>query len=915
MNPNQVKLRILSMNCNSIIGKLNEIKCYAQTLDPDLISITETKIGPNIDDNELLGDKYTIWRNDRDLNGGGVLIALKNDTEYKVLDCKYGPGEAITLQIQLHPKIKFNIITFYRPPSEYTLDNLIEIIDTNNTDNCLYIGDYNLPDIDWQSDPGKGKIKSDSTRKAQHQLALNTIVEADLKQLVSTPTHRLGNTLDLVMTNKTFLNEVDLQCEILPPISDHNMILIDMKTQHINNTTLNTTTTFKNYNKAKYDEIEQIFSSLASELEAENSETDSKWRNFKVGVNEALDSIPGKLAKPRGQPWINRNIVRMIRKKCRLYNRNKNFPSIAHQDELDSLCKLLKQNIKDAKADYLKNHLTNQMEEGNTKPLYNYLNKHSGRSNCITSLTNSEPHEIPDELAAHFASVFEDQALPCPDHIHVDAETYPTMEEISIGRQGVELLLTKLDQRKAPGPDNIPAIAIKNFAKHCPSFIDCVGTIFRSSLKEGKVPHDWKTAVIKPIYKGGNRTDRNNYRPISLTSILAKTMEHIICSRMWQHINNTEILKTNQHGFRKYLNTTTQLLHVIHRAAEAHDSKKENHLISFDFSKAFDKVPHNLLIFKLKKYNFDNKCIDWIGDWLLGRSSVVSVNGMTSSQFSVKSGVPQGSVLGPLLFILYVSDIADKITNSDCRLYADDTVLCSSHPDPQAIQADINELFEWANTWGMKFNQLKCCHIQIGKDTPATRFNLGREQIPVSKSVKYLGVHINTNLKWNTHVSKITAKANRTLGILKRNLKGAPKKTKLLAFNSMVKPILEYASQVWSPHTIGLSNILEKVQNNALRWIFWLNKRDSITECRERNEILSLSDRRDELDTLFLRKVEAGLYNIQLNEYIKFKPELHNTRGNTLSHQHRTNVWRYSFYNRIKAQVKVYFPPSDNPTN
>ena len=136
------------------------------------------------------------------------------------------------------------------------------------------------------------------------------------------------------------------------------------------------------------------------------------------------------------------------------------------------MCKLLKQQIRNAKTEYLANHLTKQVEEGNTKPVYTYLHKQSGRSNCITSLTNSEPHEIPDELATHFASVFEDQDLPCPDNI--DPETYLKMEEITIGRHGVELWLTKLDQRKALGPDNIPAIAIKNFARNCPSFLDCV---------------------------------------------------------------------------------------------------------------------------------------------------------------------------------------------------------------------------------------------------------------------------------------------------------------------------------------------------------------------------------------------------------------------------------------------------------
>ena len=398
----------------------------------------------------------------------------------------------------------------------------------------------------------------------------------------------------------------------------------------------------------------------------------------------------GKLAKPTGQPWITRSIVRLIRKRRRLYRKCRVYPSIAHLDELEVATKKIKWLVADAKSDYINNHLSKQMEEGNSKPFFNYLNKHSGRSNNIMNLANCESDDIPKSLAEHFSSVFEDQGLPLP--IFADNPTCPKQDEIKISRQGIYTLLSKLDQRKASGPDNLPTIALKNFAINCPSFVDCVHSILKTSLIEGKMPDVWKRATIRPIYKGGCRSDAHDYRPISLTSIIAKTLEHVICSSMWQHINDYGLLKDNQHGFCKSLNTTTQLLHVVHKAAEDYDQKKEHHMISFDFSKAFDRVPHNLLIYKLKSYNFDKRCINWIEEWLHRRSSVVSVNGLLSEEFHVRSGVPQGSVLGPLLFILYVNDMSEDIKNSDCRLYADDTIL-SSASDPSLIQDDINKLY------------------------------------------------------------------------------------------------------------------------------------------------------------------------------------------------------------------------------
>ena len=905
-NPN--KFQILSMNCNSAIGKLDLIKSYTKAYDPDIISMTETKLNQNFDDNELLGDDYTIWRNDRDSRGGGVLVAIKNSSKISVLSSEQGPGESITLVIQVHPKIKFNLITFYRPPNEYFLDNLSEIVESHHSENSIFVGDFNLPDIDWDSNPGKGSVKTRSTKPSQHQHAIDIFTEADLKQMIIGPTHRCGNTLDLVLVNKSFLNDVELQCSTLPPISDHNMILIDLNIQKMASAAPGQCARLhRNYNKAKYDEIDQIFADIIEHFEQLGADIDQQWEIFSNATQEALSTIPRKLAKPNGQPWISREIVRMIRKRHRLYVKNERFPSIAHQDELDSLSHEIRIVVKKAKSDYLKNHLCQQMAEGNSKPLFNYLNKHSGRSNNISNIKDCQPHEIPDALAKHFSAVFSDANLPVPTN-HIN-QTYPPMDPINIGRHGVELLLTSLDQRKAPGPDNISGITIKNFAKNCPSFVDCIFNIFTNSLKSGQVPTAWRKGVIRPIYKGGNRSDANNYRPICLTSIIAKAMEHILCSNMWRHINNYDIIKTHQHGFRKSLNTTTQLLHVIHSAAEAYDNKNDYHLISFDFSKAFDRVPHSLLLEKLKWYNFDPKCIQWIKNWLLDRTSVVSVNDGTSCEFPVRSGVPQGSVLGPLLFLLYIDDISRNVTNSECRLYADDTILCAIVTDPSLFQKDVDHLYRWALDWGMSFNALKCFHMQIGKNVPTIRFSLGGVQIPAVNSIKYLGVHIDSNLKWHTQVSKVTAKAYRALGCLKRNLKEAPKKTKQIAFNVMVKPILEYASQVWSPQTVGLSNTIEKVQNNALRWIYWLKKRDSITECRDLNNVCSLSTRRDQLDTIFLRKVECGLFDINLSDYIRFSTT-YNTRGKVISWVQRTNAWKHSYFNRMRPQVKVIFQPN-----
>ena len=413
------------------------------------------------------------------------------------------------------------------------------------------------------------------------------------------------------------------------------------------------------------------------------------------------------------------------------------------------------------------------------------------------------------------------------------------MDNIVIDVKGVETLLKKLDRRKSGGPDNMSACLIKEFALNVGSFVPCITHIFQSSLDASTVPQDWKTAYICPVFKGGNRDEAKNYRPISLTSILSKTLEHIISSSMWHHLETNKLITDNQHGFRKQLNTTTQLLHVTHKALKALDSKDPYYLTSFDFSKAFDKVPHNLLIHKLNKFQFNEQVTKWIKEWLTGRTSRVTINGQISRSFKTTSGVPQGSVLGPLLFIIYINDIPNKVNHSDCRLYADDTLLCSNLKDTniQSIQEDINSLEQWSKSWCMPFNANKCMLLQINNSDKDPRLYMDGHEIPTSHTLKYLGVTFENNLKWNAHVTNISKKANKTLGILRRCLKGAPQKVKMTAFNSTVMPILEYASQVWSPHTKTLIKELDKVHRKALRWIFQIKRLDSIRNVMETNKV------------------------------------------------------------------------------
>lgn len=270
------------MNCNSIIGKLNTIKCHVIAYNPDIICITETKIDDMIDDNEILGNQYTIWRKDRDNRGGGVLVAINNNSSIKVSSCNCGPGESVTLNIQIHSKLCFKLLTMYRPPtySEQNLDHFQELLEEVSSYNSIILGDFNLPDINWNADGGRGGVKLTTVNRGFHDKALEMIHKADLRQLVKDPTHRQGNTLDLVMINKALLDEVNVDCTVLPYISDHNMILVNITTQQTSKVLKMEQKKYLNFKRADYNLIEEKFSDLKNNLK-EDMSMEATWQDFK----------------------------------------------------------------------------------------------------------------------------------------------------------------------------------------------------------------------------------------------------------------------------------------------------------------------------------------------------------------------------------------------------------------------------------------------------------------------------------------------------------------------------------------------------------------------------------------------------------------------------------------------------------
>ena len=289
--------------------------------------------------------------------------------------------------------------------------------------------------------------------------------------------------------------------------------------------------------------------------------------------------------------------------------------------------------------------------------------------------------------------------------------------------------------------------------------------IFAKSLAEGKVPDDWKSANISPIFKKGSKASAGNYRPVSLTSIVCKLMESILKDAIVDHLQRNCILNRSQHGFLPGKSCLTNLLEYIDTLTRIVDSGKVADILYLDFAKAFDKVPHARLVAKLRACGIDGKVLRWIQEWLSDRKQRVVLNGKASKWTSVLSGVPQGSVLGPILFIVYINDIDDATPFMNfLSKFADDTKavrVLLSDDDQANMQADINALVEWSDRWQMTFNADKCKIMHIGKNNPSYNYTMGGHApagvvLGESEVEKDLGVLVHNSLKPSQRVESRT---------------------------------------------------------------------------------------------------------------------------------------------------------------
>ena len=379
--------------------------------------------------------------------------------------------------------------------------------------------------------------------------------------------------------------------------------------------------------------------------------------------------------------------------------------------------------------------------------------------------------------------------------------------------------------------------------------------IFNKSLQTGEIPNDWLSANISPIFKGGDRNKPGNYRPVSLTCICSKILEHIIVSSICKHAESHSIFSPEQYGFRSKRSCESALITFIHDIAHNMQGGGQTDLIIMDFSKAFDKVPHRHLLQKLEYYGIKGQTQLWIKNFLTNRNQRVVVDGASSEWTHVDSGV-----LGPILSVLFINDLPDYV-NCGIKLFADDCILyrhIKSINDTDILQRNLNQAALWEQTWLMKFNPDKCktMHITRSRNPTKTDYVLHGVTLERVEHSKYLGVTLSNDLSWNRHINLSVKKASNRLKFINRNLHSASKNTKTTAYFTLVRSIVEYASVVWDPHYDNNISNLEMVQRSAARFVCnRYHNTSSVTSMLNQLGWPSLEARRRQARLTFMYKI------------------------------------------------------------
>lgn len=879
-------------NIRSIQKNFQQFEVYISQFNNffSCIILTETW---NITDKNLYSiDGYEIIHNNNRLNqNDGILVYIKRELTYDSKFIKIGLINAIDLDISFD-NCKIKILAIYRPPSTCVYDFI------NNLSDILQNYNYNL--IDYTFILGDINIDISSSNADCTEEYLNLLAEKGFVSIINKNT-RVTNLSSTCIDHIFVKNKPDLTVDIIPAIiktniTDHYTTVVQIINEKINlNHTQNTKQTFKKVNEKKLLDLvkNECWEDIYNCNDPEKA-TRLFYTTYESLVQQSTSVIQYKSVKKK-KPWISKGLVTSIKERDKLFqdhikhplDENRKQIYINYRNKLNAL-------IKKTKNKYFKTMI--EKNKNCSKNLWNavkqFTNNYKNNDKKITKIVTDNGNEItdPKQIANTYNTFFSQIGEKLASKI----QQGPMLNNNENRREGLstsmfleftdstEIKNTVLEfqDNKAPGPDGITNELLKLTIDHIAAPL-CF--IINKCIECGKVPTHFKKAIVKPLFKEGDKHNISNYRPISLISSVAKIFEKIIKKRLNSYLEKNKIISDLQFGFRKNISTQDAIAKLTSLVYNAVDDRKACLGVFVDLAKAFDTVSHRLLLDKLEHIGIRGNVLNLFKSYLEERKQVVEINQVRSHEETVSYGVPQGTVIGPVLFTIYLNQLLTLNSTGTIISYADDTVILysgSTWADVRAkAEKDLKNIMDWFNANLLTVNVTKTKVIpftSFEKYLPDyTNVPVGTQSISIALSTKYLGIYIDSFLRWDVHIKNVVNKLRGIIPKMYQLRQILPLNKLKILYYGLVESIIQYGIIGWGGLKKTYLQPLEKLQKRILKVMY--NK-----SLRYPSEQLYR-----ELNLLDIRQIFSKITLIYLfnnSQYVTVVSHLYNTRANEAAH-------------------------------
>jgi len=850
------------------LSKYDEVVTLLNERKYDVFGLCETFLDSYVAEHEFNIKGYSVITKHRNKHGGGVLFYIHEAVRFEVIDMNVSSGvESLWINMKC-TTFDFAVGVMYRPPSANSsyLSDMLDQLDFIHAhyDKVILMGDLNFdykPEVSVSQCP-----------------IHNIETFYSMKQLITDPTRVTVTTstlLDVIISNVPQLHVTSGVYEI--SVSDHYLVFTVLQLEKTESN--HKTVTFRNYRNFKSSDFinDLLECDAITNTEWSSDLLEEKWGNFKeefLKISNKHVPIETRRLKNRNNPWITPEIVELMYERDYVKKKAVKLKDNTLWCKYVSLRNKITQLIRQRK----RNYTTDMVNEHKNNPskLWKTLNKISGRDtkknspiNIDADKYNSYFNSIGRKTVSHLEPYDQENIYwKCNKSIY-------SFEFQEVSTADVEKHLMQLGDECTMDVLEFDGRLLYRAAKVVSPFL-C--KCFNVSLAEGLVLSDWKLSRITPVYKGkGSRNDECNYRPISVICHIAKILEKLIQTQVMNYLDEHELITADQSAYLKNHNTQTSLHRVIDDWLWNFNDNLITAVCALDISKCFDTINHAILIKKLEYYGFNENTLKWFRSYLGHRGHKVFCNNKSSDINHVNIGVPQGSVLGPTLFLLYINDINNSLGSASCNIYADDVLLYCAESDVDEVNSALQESLDNIKNWydnnllvvnASKSNAMivttrqKETHlVRQGHSDATTKLKI--DEIPLINVAcfKYLGVTLDKNLSWDAHINALCKELNGMVWILTRLRQFLSHDCLMHIYQSLVQPKLDYGITIWGYGSEKNIGRVQRMQNRIVRGI--LNNYDFIN-CRgielvSSLNIFNVTQRRDYFMSVTMFKCIHGL--------------------------------------------------------